>query len=70
AEVHLARLDAELAHQNQADENIKRAQAELAALGWKNVSAAHLIALTKQLDSAYKEPGQQDSITKKVAIAH
>ncbi|MGC1658368.1 MAG: hypothetical protein WA758_16090 [Candidatus Acidiferrales bacterium] len=43
AEVHLARLDAELAHQNQADENIKRAQAELAALGWKNVSAAHLL---------------------------
>lgn len=58
AEVHLARLDAELAQQDQADENIKRAQAELAALGWENVSAAHLFALTKQLDSEYQTPNQ------------
>lgn len=71
AEVHLSRLDQELGQQSQADENIKQAQAELGALGWKNVSAAHLIALTKQLDSKYKNPNQPNSTAapKKLAVA-
>lgn len=71
AEIHLSRLDQELGQQGQADENMKRAQAELAALGWKNVSAAHLIAVTKQLDSEYQRPNQPSKATlsKKLAIA-
>lgn len=71
AEVHLARLDSELARQNQADEEMKDAQAELTTLGWKNVSPEHLIALTKQLDSEYKNPNQPNrtSAPKKLAAA-
>lgn len=72
AEVHLSRLDQELGQQSQADENIKHAQVELAALDWKNVSAAHLIALTKQLDSEYQRPYQpsKPAAPKKLAVAH
>lgn len=62
-EVHLSRLDQELGQQNQANEEMRKAQAELTALGWKNISSDHLIALTKQLDSEYQNPKQRNAAT-------
>jgi hypothetical protein len=40
---------------------MKKAQKELTALGWKDVSAAHLIGLTTQLNSAYKHSDQKNT---------
>jgi hypothetical protein len=36
-------------------------QKELTALGWKDVSAAHLIGLTTQLNSEYKLVDQKNT---------
>jgi hypothetical protein len=66
-EVQLSRLDQTLGHQQQADEDMKHAQDELTGLGWKDVSAAHLIALTAQLSSEYKQVNQKN---KTVAATH
>lgn len=59
-EVELSRLEQNLGHDQRADEDMKHAQDELAALGWKDVSAAHLIALTVQLNSEYKQADQKN----------
>ncbi len=56
AEVRLSRVERELGRDTEADRDMKGAQDELAALGWKNVSAEHLVALTKRLDSQYEQP--------------
>lgn len=66
-EVELSRLEQNLGHDQRADEDMKHAQDELAALGWKDVSAAHLIALTAQLNSEYKQADQKN---KTVATTH
>jgi hypothetical protein len=67
AEVELSRLEQNLGHEQRADEAMKRAQDELTAVGWKDVSAAHLIALTAQLNSEYKQADQKN---KTVATTH
>jgi hypothetical protein len=66
-DIRLARLDQELGHQSQADEDMKQGQRELTALGWKDVSPQHLIALTAQLNSEYKPIDQKN---KTVAVTH
>ncbi|HUJ30981.1 MAG TPA: hypothetical protein VLY23_06845 [Candidatus Acidoferrum sp.] len=67
AQVRLSRIEQELGHAAQSDVDMKDGQEELAALGWKNLSAAHLIALTTQLDSEYKQGNQK---TKSAVSAH
>ena len=59
-EAELSRLDQKLGHEEQADENMKHAQDELTALGWKDVSTAHLIALTEQLNSEYRQADKKN----------
>jgi len=54
AEVRLSRLERELSRNEEADRDMKSAQEQLKALGWKDVSGEHLIALTKQLNSKYR----------------
>jgi hypothetical protein len=66
-EAQLSRLERKLDNDQQADEDMKHAQGELTALGWKDVSAAHLIAVTTQLNSEYK---QADHKNKDVAATH
>jgi hypothetical protein len=70
-DVHLSRLNQELGQQSQAAEEMKQAQTEFTTLGWKDISPEHLIALTKQLDSEYKNPNQPNSnaAQKKLAAA-
>jgi|SRR5690348_15453764 len=71
-EVHLSRLCDTFGRQDQAGKEMKQAQAELIALGWKNVSPAHLIALTKRLDSEYSNSDQpsQAASPRKSQSAH
>lgn len=52
--IRLSMVEKKLGLQSQADENMKRGQAELAALGWKDVSPVHLTSLVTQLNSEYK----------------
>jgi len=59
-QVRLSRLEGELGDNTQADADMAKAQEELAALGWRDTSAAHLIALTKQLNSEYKPADQKN----------
>lgn len=53
--VRLSMIEKKLDQQSQADEDMKRGQKELAALGWKDVSPAHLTSLVAQLSSEYKQ---------------
>lgn len=53
-QVRLSRLERELGNNAQVDANMMKAQENLTALGWKDISAKHLVALTEQLDSEYK----------------
>ena len=53
-EIRLSKLDEELGNSVQADEYMKQGQAELGALGWRDLSGAHLVAVTTQLNSEYK----------------
>ena len=69
AEVHLSRLNEELGRQSQAEKEMNQAQAELKGLGWKNVSPAHLVALTKQLDSEYENPNQRSQSVQSKKLA-
>ena len=62
AQVRASRLERDLGHDTQADEYMKQGQAELKALGWRDVSPAHLEALTKQLNSE-RLPAHQKSRT-------
>jgi hypothetical protein len=57
----LSRLERESEDHSQADADMKKAQKELAALGWKNVSGAHSIGLTTQLNSEYKHVDQKNT---------
>jgi hypothetical protein len=54
--VRLSRIERALGQQNEANQDMKDAQKEFEALGWRNVSPEHLVALTKQLDYGYAQP--------------
>ncbi len=56
AEVRLSQLDTQLGRNAQADQDMSSGQKDLAALGWKDVSSAHLTALDAQLNSQYSPP--------------
>lgn len=58
--VRLSQLEQTLGHDAQADGHMKHGQGELAALGWKDVSAAHLTALVTQLNSECNEVDQRN----------
>lgn len=58
--VRLSVVEKKLDQQSQADEDMKRGQAELAALGWKNISTTHLTSLVVQLNSEYKRVDRKD----------
>jgi hypothetical protein len=53
-EVRLSRIEHELGHPAEADADMKLGQQGLAALGWQDVSPAHLNALITQLNSEYQ----------------
>jgi len=65
--VRLSQLEQKLGNGAEADNDMKHGQHELAALGWKDISPAHLTALVKRMDSGYQEPYQKE---KNAAIAH
>lgn len=65
--VRLSLLEQKSGNNAQADEDMRHGRDELATVGWKDVSAAHLTALVTQLDSEYKEVDQKN---KAVAAAH
>src|SRR6266403_615042 len=52
--VRLSTLESKLNQRVQADEDMRRGQEELAKLGWKDFSKAHLTSLVSQLNSEYK----------------
>jgi hypothetical protein len=54
AEVRLSQLERELSRNAEADRDMKSAQEQFKALGWKDISGEHLVALTKQLNSEYR----------------
>jgi hypothetical protein len=63
--VRRSQLEQKLGDNAQADSDMKHGQDELAALGWKDISAAHLRALVTQRDAGYNATGPKD----KVAVA-
>jgi hypothetical protein len=65
--VRLSILEKKLDQQPRADEDLKRGQAELAALGWRDVSESHLTSLVTQLNSEYK---RVDQTSKALAAPH
>lgn len=60
-DVRLSLLEMRLGHSAQANQDMASGQKELAALGWKDVSAAHLTALVTQLDSDYSPPTRKNT---------
>jgi len=66
AEVRLSRLERKLSRNAEADRDMKSAQEQLKALGWKDTSEEHLIVLTKRLNSEVKS---DDSKSNSVAAA-
>jgi hypothetical protein len=63
AKVRLSQLEMQLGRNAQADQDMKSGQKELAALGWKDVSSAHLTALVTQLNSEYSPPVGEKAMT-------
>ncbi|MFZ0980909.1 MAG: hypothetical protein WAN23_16010 [Candidatus Acidiferrales bacterium] len=63
AKVRLSQLEMQLGRNAQADQDMKSGQKELAALGWKDVSSAHLTALVTQLNSEYSPPVRKKATT-------
>ncbi len=61
AEVRLSQLEMRLGRKAQADQDMASGQEELAALGWKDVSSAHLTALVTRLDSEYSPPVRKNT---------
>jgi len=61
--VRLSMLEKKLGRRSQGDEDMKRGQTELTALGWKNVSEPHLVYLLTRLDSEYEPAGNEKSRT-------
>ena len=62
AEIRLSRIEEASGDEAQAEEALNAARIELAPLGWKDLSAAHLIALTTQLDSEYRPKKQNKEV--------
>jgi hypothetical protein len=60
-DVRLSLLATQLGHSAQANQDMTNGQKELAALGWKDVSSAHLTALVKQLNSEYSPPPRRNA---------
>lgn len=60
AYVRLSQLEQKRGDNVQADSDMKHGQHKLAALGWKDVSPAHLTALVKRMDSPYQAPDQNE----------
>jgi len=52
--VRLSLVEQKLDQRSQSEEDMKRGQAELSALGWKDTSPTHLTSLVMQLNSEYK----------------
>ena len=60
-DVRLSLLETQLGHSAQANQDMTSGQKELAALGWKDVSSAHLTALVTQLNSEYSPPTRKNA---------
>jgi hypothetical protein len=54
AYVRRSTLESKINQSAQADEDMRQGQEELASLGWKDLSAAHLTSLVAQLNSDYR----------------
>ena len=65
--VRLSQLEQKLRNSAQADNDMKQGQNELTALGWRDVSSAHLTALVERMDSEHQEAGQNE---KAATVAH
>lgn len=69
AYVRLSMVERKLDQPSRAEEEMKHGQAELAALGWGDVSARHLTSLVAQLNSEYKPVDRKDEATSASATA-
>jgi hypothetical protein len=67
--VRLSMVEKKLDQPSRAEEEMKRGQAELAALGWRDVSAGHLTALVAQLNSEYRPVDRKDKAVSAWATA-
>jgi hypothetical protein len=67
--VRLSMVEKKLDQPSRADDEMKYGQAELAALGWKDVSAGHLTSLVAQLNSEYKSIERKDKAVSASATA-
>jgi hypothetical protein len=61
AEVRLSRVERDLSRNAEADRDMKRAQEQLKALGWKDTREEHLIVLTKRLNSEVKSDDRKSN---------
>ena len=57
-DVRLSVVDQKLGNGTESAEYVKRAQQEFSALGWTNVSAAHLQNVVYRWDAQYRTPDQ------------
>jgi hypothetical protein len=67
--VRLSMIEKKLDQPSRAEEEMKRGQAELVALGWGDLSAGHLTSLVAQLNSEYTPVGRKDKTTSASATA-
>jgi hypothetical protein len=56
--LRLSLVETKLDEKSQAEQDMKKGQAELSAIGWKDTSTAHLTSLSTQLDSEYRPVDQ------------
>jgi len=65
--IRLSLVETKLNKRSQAEGSMKRGQAELLGIGWKDTSPAHLTSLVIQLDSEYKPADQNKKTISTVA---
>ena|ERR1700735_518284 len=68
--VHLSMIEKKIGQEAQSEESIKRGQAQLKAIGWKDVSERHLVHLVTQLNSEFNPASNEtNSTASKVSAA-
>jgi hypothetical protein len=60
--IRLSLVEKKLDQQSQSEEHMKRGQAELSALGWKDTSPTHLTSLVTQLNSEYRSVDRDNKV--------
>lgn len=67
--VRLSMIERRIGQQTQSEDSLKRGQAQLKAIGWKDVSETHLVHLVTQLNAQFKPTGDKKNASDSKASA-